>query len=69
MTWNKIKEHGGLIALLALIIGGFWHVDGKFDTLNKNMTEVLVRLENHECHIQYLMEGRVPIAAPRKGAP
>lgn len=63
-SWNKIKDHGGLIALVALLIGGFWHMDNKFSGLHKDVTEVLVRLERHECHINYLMEGRKPILAP-----
>jgi FtsZ-interacting cell division protein ZipA len=74
-NWNKIKEHGGLIAILALIIGGFWHMDNKFDRLNDKMDasldrmsdkmeRVLVRLERHDVHIDYLMSGRVQIQAP-----
>lgn len=70
-NWNKIKEHGGIIAIVAGLIAviGMHRSDTnmlltEMSGMRKDITAVMVRIENHECHINYLMEGRKPIMAP-----
>jgi hypothetical protein len=72
-NWHKIKEHGGIIAIVGALVAliGMNRSDtnmliARIDRISDKIEQVMVRVENHECHISYLMDGRKPIIAPKE---
>ena len=43
MDW--LKQHADTIAILSLFIGCFWHLDGKLDTLSKEVRADIAQMK------------------------
>lgn len=64
---NWIKEHGDTIAIIAVVLGGFWNMNNRMWEMNEKFTKSITDLDKRLTAIEtiMLMQG-APIRALAK---